>query len=800
MIKVPATRAGVRAIEELTARGVNVNVTLLFSVERYEEVIEAYLRGLSARVAAGEPLDGIASVASFFVSRIDTKADAALAPRTRRCAGRSRSPTRTVAYGRYLARFAGDALAARCRALAPSPQRPLWASTGTKDPTYSDVLYVEQLIAPGVINTMPEQTLRAFADHGEVAATLDADLDARRGRLGAAAEGVDLEAIRPELEREGEWLLRLLRAVAEPASNPRVRPPGAGGLTRKHRTVGSPTTIELPRAGVPRRIGGYAPICSYAAIGDGRTVALVARDGSIDWLAAARARLAERLRRHARRGARRPLRARARRALRGRAPLPAGHQRAGDDVLDRRGTVRVTDAMTLPGGGLGPLRELARRIEGLAGSVPMAWRVEPRFGYAGGRPASAGAPACRSPPAGGDALAVCAFDAGAPELGGGAIRGRFEARAGDARPDRAVRRPPTSRWSSRRATSVEARLDATAAIWRRWSDGLHLRGPLARRGDPQRAGAQAARPRPLRSGRRGGDDLAARGDRRRAQLGLPLLLGPRLRVHARTRSSGSSCAPEARAYFWWLMHASQLTHPRLRVLYRLDGGRARPSGRCRWTATAARARCGSATPPPSSSSSTPTASCCRPRGSTRRPAIGSTPTSAAGWPRSPTSSASSGASPTPGSGRCAASRAHFTQSKMMCWVALDRARELADRGADPRPPRRALARRRRTAIREFVETRCFSRAKGSYVRCADSDELDASLLLGVLFAYGDAEGRPLGRARSKRCAASSAHGPFVRRYTGEDGLAGSEGAFLACSFWLVEALARTGRVERGRPR
>ncbi len=202
LIKVPATAAGVGAIEELTARGVNVNVTLLFSVERYEEVIEAYLRGLERRVAAGEPIDRISSVASFFVSRVDAKADAALAPDSS-LRGQVAIANAHVAYGRYLARFAGE----RWEALeerGAKPQRPLWASTGTKDPTYPDVLYVEKLIAPGVINTMPQQTLRAFAEHGNVEHALDADPDAARTVLSAAAgEGIDLETITSELEREG---------------------------------------------------------------------------------------------------------------------------------------------------------------------------------------------------------------------------------------------------------------------------------------------------------------------------------------------------------------------------------------------------------------------------------------------------------------------------------------------------------------------------------------------------------------------------------------------------------------------
>jgi transaldolase len=202
LIKVPATQAGVSAIEALTARGVNINVTLLFSVERYEEVIEAYLRGLEYRIAAGDPVDEITSVASFFVSRIDAKADAILAPDSP-ARGRVAVANAHDAYGRYLARF-GDERWRRLQQHGARPQRPLWASTGTKDPSYSDVLYVERLIAPGVINTMPENTLRAFADHGNVGESLGPDLSAANAVLSqAGAEGVDLETITGELEREG---------------------------------------------------------------------------------------------------------------------------------------------------------------------------------------------------------------------------------------------------------------------------------------------------------------------------------------------------------------------------------------------------------------------------------------------------------------------------------------------------------------------------------------------------------------------------------------------------------------------
>jgi transaldolase len=202
MIKVPATDAGVPAIEALTARGVNVNVTLLFSVDRYKQVIDAYLAGLERRLEAGEPVGQIASVASFFVSRIDGKADAVLPPDSH-LRGRVAIANAQRAYARYRDRFS-DRRWGPLEEAGAHPQRPLWASTGTKDPAYSDVLYVEGLIAPGAINTMPEATLRAFADHGTVGAGLSADAGAAEETLREASRaGVDLEAIARELERAG---------------------------------------------------------------------------------------------------------------------------------------------------------------------------------------------------------------------------------------------------------------------------------------------------------------------------------------------------------------------------------------------------------------------------------------------------------------------------------------------------------------------------------------------------------------------------------------------------------------------
>jgi transaldolase len=202
MIKVPGTREGLPAIEELIRRGLNINITLLFSVERYEEVLDAYVRGLAARADAGEPIAQIASVASFFLSRIDSKVDQQL-PDDSPLRGQVALASARLAYQRYLAKFAG-ADWERLAQLGAKPQRPLWASTGTKNPAYSDIVYVAELIAPNVVSTMPEETLRAFADHGEVTSTpMPASDGAHRTLADAAAAGIDLPKVTADLEREG---------------------------------------------------------------------------------------------------------------------------------------------------------------------------------------------------------------------------------------------------------------------------------------------------------------------------------------------------------------------------------------------------------------------------------------------------------------------------------------------------------------------------------------------------------------------------------------------------------------------
>ena len=203
MIKIPGTTEGVPAIEESIAAGINVNITLLFSVESYTNIAEAYIRGMERRHEAGESLD-IHSVASFFVSRVDTEADRRLEEIGRKdLQGRLAVDNAKLAYQHYLEAFAGP----RWEALAAAgarPQRCLWASTSTKNPAYRDVLYVEELIGPDTVNTMPFETIDAFQDHGEVRDTLTEGLDEARALLRALADaGVDYDDVTDTLEREG---------------------------------------------------------------------------------------------------------------------------------------------------------------------------------------------------------------------------------------------------------------------------------------------------------------------------------------------------------------------------------------------------------------------------------------------------------------------------------------------------------------------------------------------------------------------------------------------------------------------
>jgi transaldolase len=206
-VKIPATEAGLPAIEQATADGINVNVTLMFSVEVYRSVARAYIAGLRRRLQRGEDVSQIASVASFFVSRVDTKVDKLLdeigTPSALKARGKAAIANAKMAYAAYQEIFGGDEFA-DLRAAGARVQRCLWASTSTKNPDYPDVLYVEELIGPQTVNTMPMETIEAFLDHGRVERRLDRDLDEAREQLRAVeAEGISMETVTHELIVEG---------------------------------------------------------------------------------------------------------------------------------------------------------------------------------------------------------------------------------------------------------------------------------------------------------------------------------------------------------------------------------------------------------------------------------------------------------------------------------------------------------------------------------------------------------------------------------------------------------------------
>lgn len=203
MIKVPGTPEGISAVQDLTAAGVNVNITLLFSVGAYEQVAEAYIRGLERRLEAGHPLEAVASVASFFVSRVDSAVDPML-PASSPFKGKVAVANARVAYRRFLEVFSGPRWE-KLAAAGAQVQRPLWASTGTKNPDYSDVLYVEELAGPDTVNTMPQHTMEAFLDHGVVRPeAVSEGLEEAGATLAALAElGIDLDEISARLVAEG---------------------------------------------------------------------------------------------------------------------------------------------------------------------------------------------------------------------------------------------------------------------------------------------------------------------------------------------------------------------------------------------------------------------------------------------------------------------------------------------------------------------------------------------------------------------------------------------------------------------
>jgi transaldolase len=248
MIKVPATAAGIPAIEQLLYEGINVNITLMFSLRHYEAVAFAFLSGLRRRNQEGRGVDRVASVASFFVSRVDTLVDGMLDERQSQASGnelqrlaslrgRAAVANAKVAYSRFLDMFRGERFE-HLGSAGARPQRPLWASVGTKDPTFSDVKYVQSLIGQDTVSTMPQSTADAFRDHGRVADTLVEDLDGARSIVAdLAGVGIDLCEVGDRLQEQGvrsftESHRTMARTVKERHAQLAAELAGLGGRSR----------------------------------------------------------------------------------------------------------------------------------------------------------------------------------------------------------------------------------------------------------------------------------------------------------------------------------------------------------------------------------------------------------------------------------------------------------------------------------------------------------------------------------------------------------------------------------------
>ncbi|MEV0054935.1 glycoside hydrolase family 15 protein [Saccharopolyspora shandongensis] len=544
------------------------------------------------------------------------------------------------------------------------------------------------------------------------------------------------------------------------------------------------------RVVVPRR-EGYAPLRDYAALGDGRTVALLARDGSVDWLTVPDLDSPTVF------GAVLDARRGGSFALEPELPYQVSRRYLpSTNVVETtfataEGAVRVTDALTLPGTALTPTRELVRKVEGLSGAVPMRWCVQPRFGYgtAGLRiKRRADVPVAS---AGTDAVAVCTWGAGEPVCSGAEIAGAFEIRMGS-QADLALSFAHQEPLVVPARSECAARLEETGHQWRAW---LRDRSGAGRW---QEAVTRSALALKLLVFAPSGAVAAA------ATSSLPEEIGGGrnwdyrfswLRDSAFTLDAflALGCPDEAQAYFWWLMHATQFTEPRLRPLYRLDGGVRAPEHVLALAGYrgSAPVRVGNAAVEQLQLDTygelLQTAwlyamAAGRLDADIARRLARVADFVCASWRQADA-----------GIWEVRSAPQHFTQSKMMCWIALDRALRLAERGLLSRRHARAW-RREQVAIEDFIETRCLSEDRSSYVRSAGAEDVDVSVLLGLLRGYGSPQHSRL-HGTIEAIRRDLARGPFVYRYGGDDGLQGTEGAFVACSFWLAEAIARCGHVE-----
>jgi GH15 family glucan-1,4-alpha-glucosidase len=539
------------------------------------------------------------------------------------------------------------------------------------------------------------------------------------------------------------------------------------------------------------RTDGYAPIEDYALIGDGRTAALIARDGAIDWLCLPNfdspsvfAAILD-----AERGGAFELQP----AIgfeSTRRYLPNTNVLETTFSTDR-GSVRVVDALTIPDRHLESMREIVRSVEGLSGDVPMRWRVAPRFAF-GSAP---GLPEWRNgiPVAscGAEAVAIPSWNAGTPAWEDTSVGATFVLRGGE-RALLAVSTAYAEPLVFPPRPALEARLARTIAFWQEWPPARNYNGPWREHVVRSALLLKALIFAPS------GANVAA------PTTSLPETLGGPRNWDYRfcwIRDSNFiidalmelGAYDEAQSLFWWFMHATALTEPELHVLYRLDGGigiTERELGLAGYRGSVP-VRVGNAAVE-----------------QTQLDIYGDLMETAWLYSRGPHRMDGDigevlariadhvcdiWRQPDAGIWEVRNGPFQFTHSKVMCWVALDRACRLAERAALP-SRHAARWRREAAAIRAFVEEQCWSDRLNSYTRTAGSSDVDASLAVLALLRFDDPAG-PRINGTIDAVLRELRDGDFVYRYRADDGVSGVEGCFLNCSFWLVGALARAGRTD-----
>jgi GH15 family glucan-1,4-alpha-glucosidase len=541
------------------------------------------------------------------------------------------------------------------------------------------------------------------------------------------------------------------------------------------------------------RVDGYAPISEYALVGDGRTGALIARDGSVDWLCLPNvdsstvfARILD-----AKRGG----------SFRLEPAAPFDAERRyleNSNVLETTfttaaGRVRVTDAMTLTDiTRISPMRELVRKVEALAGTVPLRWAFEPRFGYGRNETRLERRAGRWFAHAGCDAVVLGLCDAGQGQLRDGVVSGDLSLRQGESAMLTLAAANKEPAVIPGRDDS-ERRLERTVRFWPEWAGRIRYDGAW------REAVVRSALALKLLTFAPSGAIVAAPttslpewiGGQRNWDYRFTWLRDASWTLDAMLRLGFHD---EAHAFFWWLMHASRLTQPRLQILYRIDGS-VRTDEHELPEFTGYR---GSAPVRVGNDAMNQVQldlygavleaiwvyakEVGRLDGDTGREIAKIADYVTEHWRDKDN-----------GIWEVRDEITHYTQSKALCWVALDRACLLAEQGMIPDRSKRW--RPAADELRAFVDEQGWDAERRSYVRATDLRELDASLLTLALLGYDDPHGeRILGTIEA--IERELRHGPYVYRYRGDDGLSGEEGAFLTCSFWLVDALARAGRLER----